>query len=137
MLHSLKINETLYLMDLTCDNKILEDVRYLIKDNILPRITQLELEIRELRRVTWPVCQSIRESSQLADMENKRRFLEMLLDSDEVQQLIYEKASVSSRPLTYSSTSLYREELAGLNIQNRWEPLPHSTQESCDQSLSS
>ena len=124
-------------MDLTCDNKILEDVRYLIKDNILPRITQLELEIRELRRVTWPVCQSIRESSQLADMENKRRFLEMLLDSDEVQQLIYEKASVSSRPLTYSSTSLYREELAGLNIQNRWEPLPHSTQESCDQSLSS
>ena len=59
-------------MDLTCDNKILQDVRELIKDVILPRIDQLEDELRELRRVTWPVCQSLRETSQLTDLKNKK-----------------------------------------------------------------
>jgi len=107
-------------MNLSCDNKILEEVRYLIKDNILPRITQLEVEIRELRRVTWPVCQSLRETSQLSDIENKRRFLQMLLDSDEVKQLLDEKAAISSRPITYSSVALTQEELSGLRIQDRF-----------------
>ena len=51
-------------MDLSCDDKILQGVRELIKENILPRLTQIEQEVRELRRVCWPVCQSLRETSQ-------------------------------------------------------------------------
>jgi hypothetical protein len=105
-------------MNLSCDNKILEDVRYLIKDNILPRLTQLEVEIRELRKVTWPVCQSLRESSQLSDIENKRRFLQMLIDSDEVKQLLDGKAAVSTRPLIWSSAALTQEELSVLHIRD-------------------
>jgi len=121
-------------MNLSCDNKILEDVRYLIKDNILPRLTDLEVELRELRRVTWPVCQSLRETSQLSDLDNKRRFLQMLIDSDEVKQLLDEKAAISSRPITYSSVALKQEELSELRIQDRLGLLIQSKSESCDQS---
>ena len=38
--------------------EILRDLRELVKDNILPRLTQLENEVYLLRRITWPVCQS-------------------------------------------------------------------------------
>ena len=62
--------------------KVLQDVRELLKDNILPRLTQLEEEVRLLREVTWPVCQSLTETSQLIDMHNKRRFLSIL---DEIE----------------------------------------------------
>jgi hypothetical protein len=91
-------------MDVTCDVKILQSVRELVKDHILPRLTQLEEELRELRLVTWPICQSLRETSQLTDIKNKKRFL-CLLDEDEVQLLLREKAVVSTRPLTFSSSS--------------------------------
>jgi hypothetical protein len=97
-------------MNLSCDNKILHDVRVLIKDNVLPRLIQLEEEVRELRRVTWPVCQSLRETSQLTDIGNKKRFL-MMLDEDEIKMLLEEKAKVSSRPLEFSSVCLVSDEL--------------------------
>jgi hypothetical protein len=97
-------------MNLTCDNKILQDVRELIKDVILPRLTQLEIEVRELRRVTWPVCQSLRETSQLTDIKNKKKFLE-ILDDCEVHLLLHEKAAVSSRSVTFSSSHLLSDEL--------------------------
>jgi len=96
-------------MDVSCENKILQDVRELIKDVILPSLTQLEIEVHELRKVTWPVCQSLREKSQLTDIQNKKRFLEML-DDDEVIMLLNEKASVSTRPLTFSSTQFCCDE---------------------------
>lgn len=96
-------------MNLSCENKILQDVRELIKDVILPRLTQLEIEVRELRRVTWPVCQSLREKSQLTDIRNKKRFLE-ILDDDEVIFLLNEKCEVSMRPLTFSSSHLLSDE---------------------------
>jgi len=97
-------------MNLSCDNKILQDVRLLIHDVVLPRLDCLEEEMRELRRVTWPVCQSLREKSQLTDTQNKKRFL-MILDEDEVCMLLKEKADVSSRPLEWSTFSLGAEEL--------------------------
>ena len=97
-------------MNLTCDNKILQDVRLLIHDVVLPRLDRLEEEMRELRRVTWPVCQSLREKSQLTDIQNKKRFL-MILDEDEVCMLLKEKSDISSRPLEYSTFSLGAEEL--------------------------
>ena len=91
-------------MDVSCEDKILQNVRELLKDVILPRLTQLEEEVRELRLVTWPVCQSLRETSQLTDIKNKKRFL-CMLDSEEVGLLLREKAAVSARPLTFSGSS--------------------------------
>ena len=105
-------------MNLSCDNKILEDVRLLIHDVVLPRLDRMEDEIRELRRVTWPVCQSLREKSQLSDIQNKKRFLEML-NEDEIKLLLKEKAAVSTRPLKHSSASLSLGELSELNISSR------------------
>jgi hypothetical protein len=101
-------------MDVSCDDKILQNVRELLKDNILPRLTQLEEEVRELRLVTWPVCQSLRETSQLTDIRNKKRFL-CMLDSEEIELLLREKAAVSSRPLTFSgSSNLLADELRSI-----------------------
>ena len=85
--------------------KVLQSVRELIKDCLLPRITQLEEEVRLLRGVTWPVCQSLRETSQLTDLGNKKQFLE-ILNSDEVIFLLKEKAEISKRPVEYSTHHL-------------------------------
>lgn len=100
-------------MDVSCDDKILQSLRELVKDHILPRLTQLEEELRELRLVTWPVCQSLRETSQLTDIKNKKRFL-CMLDMDEIQLLLHEKAAVSARPLTFSTANLLNDELYSL-----------------------
>ncbi len=100
-------------MDVSCEDKTLQNVRELVKDHILPRLTQLEEEVRELRLVTWPVCQSLRETSQLTDTRNKKRFL-CLLDEDEVQLLLHEKAAVSARPLTFSTANLLNDEIYSL-----------------------
>jgi len=88
--------------------KVLQDVRLLIHDCLLPRISQLEEELRLLREVTWPVCQSLRETSQLTDIENKKRFLSTL-NLEEAKFLIREKAKVSARPLEYSSSHLVED----------------------------
>jgi hypothetical protein len=58
----------------------------------------------------------------------------MLIDSDEVKQLLDEKAAISSRPITYSSVALKQEELSELRIQDRLGLLIQSKSESCDQS---
>ena len=55
--------------------KVLQDVRELLKDNIIPRLTDLEEQVRLLRKVTWPVCQGIKEKSQLDDIHSKKEFL--------------------------------------------------------------
>jgi hypothetical protein len=100
-------------MNLQCDTKVLQDVRELIRDVILPRLTLLEEEVRMLRAVTWPVCQSLRETSQLTDIENKKRFFS-ILDDDEMNNLLHEKASVSARYLGFSTVPFVREEMATL-----------------------
>lgn len=97
-------------MNLSCDNKILQDVRELMRDIVLPRLSQLEEEVRLLRLVTWPVCQSIRETSQLTDIDNKKNFFS-ILDDDEVRLLLHEKAAVSSRPFLFSTSHLLTNEL--------------------------
>ena len=56
-------------------SKILTDVRYLLKDVVLPQILRQEIELKQLREQTWPVCQSIREQSQISDIANKIEFL--------------------------------------------------------------
>jgi len=36
-----------------------EDISRLLRENILPRLDAQEAELRELRCVTWPVCQAL------------------------------------------------------------------------------
>ena len=67
--------------------KVLQDVRELLRDIVLPRLTNLEDQVRLLRKVTWPVCQKIKEKYQLGDMEAKKEFLQSL-DPDEALALL-------------------------------------------------
>jgi hypothetical protein len=92
------------------DKKTLEEVRSMIKDHILPRLTQLEQEVLFLRRVTWPVCQAIRENSQLDDVQFKRMFARCINDPDEMKCLLAEKNDISKQSLRLSSTNLLVEE---------------------------
>jgi len=95
-------------MDLTVTNenmyKVLKDVRELILKNILPRITELEDQLKQLRRVTWPVCQGLTEITQLDDMQSKREFLQNLDPSE------------SLFLLKLKSKGLLAEELRQLNL---------------------
>jgi hypothetical protein len=79
-------------------NETLTQVRLLIADVILPRITAIECELRQLRRVTWPVCQSIKEKNQLSDIQSKREFFEYISD-EEMKQLLNSKAKFSGKTL--------------------------------------
>jgi hypothetical protein len=78
-------------MDLSVDPedvpKVLKTVREFLKDHLLPRLYNLEEEVRLLRKITWPVCQNIRESNQLDDIKCKREFLQNL-DPDEIRMLL-------------------------------------------------
>lgn len=75
-------------------NQILKDIRTLLKDNIIPRLTDLEIEIKALRRVTWPLCQSQLETSgPFQGLAEKKRFF-MNLYEDEVYELLKLKARI-------------------------------------------
>ena len=82
-------------MDLRVDSgevaQVLTALRELVRDVILPRITDLEEEVRLLRKVTWPVCQGLREKTQLDDIQAKREFLKEL-DPDEIEMLLRMKS---------------------------------------------
>lgn len=65
---------------------ILEDVRRLIRENILPRLTEVEISLDSLRRETWPVSQFVMEKYMLDDFDkiryNRRRFLRSIDDNE-------------------------------------------------------
>lgn len=94
--------------------KILQDVRLLIHDCLLPRIDQLEEEVKLLRAVTWPVCQSLTEDSQVSDLHNKRLFLSTL-DKQEIRKLLILKDDIARKPLKHSTFNLLCEEIAYIN----------------------
>ena len=97
--------------------KILTDIRYLLKEVVLQQLLKNELEIKQLRQATWPVCQSLRETSQITDIKNKIEFLNDL-DYNEGVKLINEKAKFSSRGEVKPSTShLKQEELAKIGLK--------------------
>ena len=84
------------------------------RDHILPRITQLEEEVRLLRKFCWPVVQSLREENQLGDLEAKREFLQgSCKDREDVKGLLLEKAKMSQKLLRprYSTSHLTQEEI--------------------------
>lgn len=100
-------------MDLTVEpgkeREVLKNVRELLKDNIIPRLTNLEIEVRYLREVCWPVCQGLREKTQLSDIENKKNFLKESTDSiEEIKNLLSEKQKINQK--LQVSTSQFTEE---------------------------
>ncbi len=103
-------------MDLTVNpNNVVEmaktitEMRLLIRDVLIPRITNLECDLRDLRKITWPVCQSLKEKSQLTDIDSKRLFLECL-DENEVQDLLKTKALFSKEEEVKMSTYQFLNE---------------------------
>lgn len=111
-------------MDLTVkegtEREVLQDVREMCRDHILPRLTDLEIEIKYLRQVCWPVCQSLREKSQLHDIKNKRMFFEQSTNSiDEIKSLLNEKQKINNRLcelgiITSQSVNLLEDEFIKL-----------------------
>ena len=139
VLDSLKRQRSSYLMNLEVSQEevcsVLKDVRVLIRDCLIPRIDQLETELRLLREVTWPVCQSIAEISQLSDTQNKKRFLQVL-DEKEIRKLLVLKDEIAKRPLEHSTSQFLREELShisrtrSVNVNSGTQPIPRTLEES-------
>ena len=96
-------------LDVSSDQlcQTLKDVRVMIKDHLLPRITDLEEEVRLLRGVCWPVCQSITEVNQLDGIIAKRKFLfdGGARNIDEIVELLKKKQTINihieKTPATY------------------------------------
>ena len=96
--------------------KILTNVRLLIKNVIMEELMRHEEEIRKLRKATWPVCQCIKETSQITDISSKIEFLNDL-DYNEIQDLLKEKAKVAKKgEVSLSTAHLSEEELQRLGI---------------------
>ena len=66
----------------------------LIREVLLPRIVQLEIEVAALRKHTWPYVQAQKEHNQLDDIETKRDFIRSL-DDDTIKELLNLKAKIS------------------------------------------
>jgi len=72
----------------------MEDVRTLIRENILPRLDALDADLYELRRVTWPVCQAQRDLAMggpFTNLSAKARFFKFL-HIDDIRELLRRKA---------------------------------------------
>ena len=84
-------------MEITHDNMLLtiQNIREMIKDHILPRLTEVECQLNDLRKVTWPVCQNVMDDKygMFATMEMKRKFLYHLDDTD-ARELLRRKGRV-------------------------------------------
>lgn len=62
--------------------------------HVLKRLTDVEEELRELREVTWPVCQAkLDENNNLKNINQKRSLLRWL-DRDEVARLLRLKGRI-------------------------------------------
>jgi len=72
----------------------LHETNKLIREVILPHMTRLEVELRSLRKHTWPFVQSKKEGSQLSDIEQKRDFLQHL-DDETIIELLNLKSKLS------------------------------------------
>lgn len=72
-------------------------MREFLKDHILPRLTEVECQLKDLRAVTWPVCQHIHEKSPLEQIEKKKKFF-YHLDDDDAKHLLKLKHKFSKVP---------------------------------------
>jgi len=69
----------------------LKETNRLIREVVLPELVNIRGELDELRRHTWPYVQSQKETTQLSDIQTKRRFSQYL-DDEELLQLLKIKA---------------------------------------------
>lgn len=76
------------------EKQILEDVRTLIRENILPRITELEIQLKDLRRLTWPMTQAQMEMMGVIDNQRYRREFLKSVDLEEAELLIALKRKI-------------------------------------------
>ena len=100
-------------MDLTVEpgkeREVLKSVRELLKDHILPRLTNLEIEVKYLRKVCWPVCHGLPAQTQFSDMQNKYEFLNETTESiEEIKNLLIQKEQINQK--LQISTSQFTEE---------------------------
>ena len=63
---------------------------------VFQRLDNLETELSELREVTWPVCQGLKEQRGQASLTEKRRFFKFL-DFDIVRKLVKLKGEFKGR----------------------------------------
>ena len=63
-----------------------------MRENILPRLDNIENELRELREVTWPYCQAQRDGKSVFHNMKEKRTLLRWLDVDEIRKLLRRKA---------------------------------------------
>lgn len=94
----------------------LEEVRKLIRENILPRLDNLDAEMHNLRQVTWPVCQGQKDKKAggpLTNIRSKFRFLRFI-HIDDVRDLLTRKAIF----MGIYSPDIVNEELRQIIVQD-------------------
>lgn len=64
----------------------------LVRTLLIPRLDQLESEVKMLRDVTWPVCQGIVEDGNPLSFSTQKRKYFSLLYKDEAIELLDRKA---------------------------------------------
>jgi len=73
-------------MEITQEDLLLtvRGMRDMIKDHILPRLTEVECQLNDLRKVTWPVCQNIIDTKygMFSTLDMKYKLLYCLDDTD-------------------------------------------------------
>jgi hypothetical protein len=64
----------------------------LLRENLLPRLDNMENELRELREATWPYCQAQRDGKSVFHNMREKRTLLRWLQVDEIRKLLRRKA---------------------------------------------
>jgi hypothetical protein len=72
----------------------IKEIGKCLRECILPRLTQLEVELYYLRKHVWPYVQAMKEVNQLDDVASKREFMSDL-DDDTIRELLTTKAKFS------------------------------------------
>lgn len=63
----------------------------LVRTLLIPRLDQLEYEVKLLREVTWPVCQALLEDKNPLNMSAEKRKFFKSLYKDEAIELLEKK----------------------------------------------
>jgi hypothetical protein len=67
----------------------------LVRTLLIPRLDQLEAEVKMLREVTWPVCQALLEDKNPLNMIDEKRKFFRVVYKDEALELLSKKSSFS------------------------------------------
>jgi|LakMenE18May11ns_1017448.scaffolds.fasta_scaffold9698414_3 hypothetical protein len=68
----------------------MEEIHLLLRENILPRLDNMEAQLKELREVTWPYVQAKRDQLGLDTRREQQKLLRWI-DLDEVRMLLRRK----------------------------------------------